>query len=272
MTKKIVVSVSGGKDSTACLIIALNENKKEDVVPVFAETGWEHPLTYQYLEYLESRLGVKIIRVKSERYKNVLDVIEKKKIFPSSFRRICTDVLKIKPQIEFVYQLLNEGFEVEQWFGIRTDESDSRAKRYGHISSDDIFNIHDLFPNYPKKVKGLKVRFPVIDRNSNDIYRIITDAGLEINPLYHKGFDRVGCFPCVIAGLKDYKKVWNDEVGKQNILKLVELEEKLNKKGYAVRLKPDKSGREILEMLKLRDNQFILFDDNEDSKCGFCHY
>ncbi|WP_457641424.1 phosphoadenosine phosphosulfate reductase domain-containing protein [Persephonella sp.] len=271
MTKKIVVSVSGWKDSTACLIIALSENRKEDVIPVFVDTGWEHPLTYQYLEYLESELGIKIVRVKSEKYKNVLDVIEKKKIFPSSRIRFCSQYLKREP----LHKWIAENFDVEStemWLGLRVDESIDRKKRYSHLSDKELYRFVDVNPTCESYVKDLKVRFPVLFKTSNEIYKIITNASLEINPLYHKGFDRVGCFPCVIAGLKDYKKVWNDDVGKQNIIKLVKLEEKLNEKGYAATLKPDKSGKEILEMLKLRDNQFILFYDNDDSKCGFCHY
>lgn len=272
MSKKIVVSVSGGKDSTASLIIALNEHKKEDVIPVFADTGWEHPLTYQYLEYLESKLGIKITRVKSKKYADLLDVIEKKKTFPSARRRHCTDVLKREPQFKFIEELLNQGYEVEQWIGIRADESRNRTERYGHLNPEDVFDVHEIFPSLPKKFKGVKVRFPVVNLTAKQIYKIIAEAGLEINPLYHKGFKRVGCFPCVMGSLQDFRNVWSNEIGKQNILKLVNLEEKLNKQGYATTLKPDKSAQEILEMLKMRDKQSLLFSEDETTMCGFCHY
>ncbi|WP_457628376.1 phosphoadenosine phosphosulfate reductase family protein [Persephonella sp.] len=272
MKKLIVVNYSGGKDSTACLIKALKEYPKEMVIPLFADTGWEHPLLYQYLDYIEKELDIRIVRVKSDKYIDVLDVIEKKKIFPSSIRRICTDKLKREPLMKFLYSLKEKGYEIEEWLGMRADESQNRKQRYGHISPDEVFEIHDIFPSLPKKYKGIKVRFPVIDLSAKEIYRIISDAGIEVNPLYHKGYERVGCFPCVIAGLKDYKKVWRDEIGKQRILKLVELEEKLNKAGYRTTLKPDKSGQEILRMLKMRDRQNSLFEDENVVMCGFCHY
>src|SRR5690606_7054614 len=50
------MTISGGKDSTANWIYATKECGVE-VMPVFCDTGNEHPLTYEYLDYLESKLG-----------------------------------------------------------------------------------------------------------------------------------------------------------------------------------------------------------------------
>lgn len=46
-----VISVSGGKDSTAMLLLAI-ERGTENIRPVFCDTGNEHPLTYDYVRYL----------------------------------------------------------------------------------------------------------------------------------------------------------------------------------------------------------------------------
>lgn len=51
-----VLSVSGGKDSAAMWILAVKELGLE-VIPVFADTGNEHPMTYEYVDYLERELG-----------------------------------------------------------------------------------------------------------------------------------------------------------------------------------------------------------------------
>ncbi|MDF2814472.1 MAG: phosphoadenosine phosphosulfate reductase [Paenibacillus sp.] len=59
-----VLSISGGKDSTAMWILAKLEMGVE-VLPVFADTGHEHPMTYEYLDYLETVLGP-IRRVKAD--------------------------------------------------------------------------------------------------------------------------------------------------------------------------------------------------------------
>lgn len=57
-----VVSVSGGKDFTALLLLAI-ERQTPNLQAVFADTGHEHPLTYEYLEYLSETVHpIRIIR------------------------------------------------------------------------------------------------------------------------------------------------------------------------------------------------------------------
>lgn len=47
-----VLSLSGGKDSTAMLLVAM-EQQVENLTLVFADTGHEHPDTYRYIDYLD---------------------------------------------------------------------------------------------------------------------------------------------------------------------------------------------------------------------------
>lgn len=86
-----VVSVSGGKDSTAT-VLALREAE----IParyVFADTGWEVPQTYDYLAELERLLSIKIDRVG----KPGGMVAAAAARFPSRVQRWCTKELKIQP-------------------------------------------------------------------------------------------------------------------------------------------------------------------------------
>ncbi|WP_440111695.1 phosphoadenosine phosphosulfate reductase domain-containing protein [Acidovorax sp. BL-A-41-H1] len=46
-----IISVSGGKDSTALLLLAI-EREAENMQAVFADTGHEHPQTLEYVHYL----------------------------------------------------------------------------------------------------------------------------------------------------------------------------------------------------------------------------
>lgn len=60
-----IISVSGGKDSTALLLLAI-ERQPDNMQAVFADTGNEHDLTYDYVRYLEQATGVPIRWVKAD--------------------------------------------------------------------------------------------------------------------------------------------------------------------------------------------------------------
>jgi 3'-phosphoadenosine 5'-phosphosulfate sulfotransferase (PAPS reductase)/FAD synthetase len=62
---KHVVSVSGGKDSAATLLLAIERFGVHRVIAIFCDTGNEHSEVYAYLDYLESSLGIKIVRLKA---------------------------------------------------------------------------------------------------------------------------------------------------------------------------------------------------------------
>jgi 3'-phosphoadenosine 5'-phosphosulfate sulfotransferase (PAPS reductase)/FAD synthetase len=58
MSSKLrVVSVSGGKDSTALYCWAIEQWGKDGFRAVFADTGHEHPVTYNYLRNLAQMAG-----------------------------------------------------------------------------------------------------------------------------------------------------------------------------------------------------------------------
>lgn len=65
-----ILAKSGGKDSLAMWLLAKNTPNLNYVV-VFADTGHEHELTYNYIDYLSERLGP-ITKVKADFTKDIL--------------------------------------------------------------------------------------------------------------------------------------------------------------------------------------------------------
>lgn len=61
-----LVSMSGGKDSTATALYALETQPRESIQFVFADTGNEHELTHEYLAYIEGALGIYIERLRRD--------------------------------------------------------------------------------------------------------------------------------------------------------------------------------------------------------------
>ena len=52
---KVIVSFSGGKDSLAALLWT-REHITNNFTTVFCDTGWEHPLTYEYIHCIADKL------------------------------------------------------------------------------------------------------------------------------------------------------------------------------------------------------------------------
>ena len=62
-----VINLSGGKDSTATLIVAMETiSDHSRIIPVFADTGNEHPITYQHVDDLERLTGIPVKRLSAD--------------------------------------------------------------------------------------------------------------------------------------------------------------------------------------------------------------
>lgn len=130
----IVISYSGGKDSTAMLLLAIE--MKLNFYAVYQDTGFENSLHYKYLDYIEEKTEIKIHRVKSIKYNGMIDMIEKKNAIPNRIARFCTDNLKTDAMKRFIKDH-NDVNEI--WVGVRQQESEARAKRYADLTFDDTF-------------------------------------------------------------------------------------------------------------------------------------
>ena len=64
LPKRHIVSLSGGKDSTAMLLRMIEEQYPIDEI-LFCDTGMEFPDLYAHLNLVEQKTGYKITRLKS---------------------------------------------------------------------------------------------------------------------------------------------------------------------------------------------------------------
>ena len=103
--REVIVSVSGGKDSTAMALLM-----KEAEIPhrlVYMDTGWEHPSTHTSLfEYLQPIIGeVTVLRSPKG---GMREIVEARLNFPSRIVRFCTGELKLEPIRRYIRALDEE--------------------------------------------------------------------------------------------------------------------------------------------------------------------
>lgn len=202
---KCVVPISGGKDSQLCAELAIQKFNKDEILFLFCDTGYEHPITYEHVNTIERLYGVQVLRLHSDP-DAVYQLIRKTGCFPTDMMRFCTNELKIS-RSKFFYSMLariqGEGFEV--WYGMRLGESAQRNERYKNHNFDALYHPHEILGNYPQYLGKLGVRFrlPILELEEDEVYEALGDRK---NPLYDLGFDRVGCFPCLAGGINGRKK------------------------------------------------------------------
>jgi 3'-phosphoadenosine 5'-phosphosulfate sulfotransferase (PAPS reductase)/FAD synthetase len=256
VTPKIlaVVPVSGGKDSQACLQIAIDLYDVEHVLGLFCDTQFEHPLTYKHIDNMRAMYGVKIERITAG---SVDEKVLKYGRFPGGSARHCTDELKIIPSKKFYKKLAEKqgGFIV--FYGMRTEESHERATRYDGKLSEELYPPHLVLDKYPKYLEklGVMFRMPIIDWSKDQVLAYL--KGKE-NPLYEQGFDRVGCFPCLASGDEWKEKAFaHDDFGASQKIRVYNLVDQIGKDVFTSKGGCQRNNRD----------QTDLFDN---SGCGFC--
>jgi 3'-phosphoadenosine 5'-phosphosulfate sulfotransferase (PAPS reductase)/FAD synthetase len=223
-----LVSCSGGKDSTATLILALKQFP-HNTMAVFADTGNEHEEVYTYLDYLERTLGIKIVRLKAnfdawwyrkaeyirnkwpekgvpaDAVERALAVFDKgptdnpylnlcviKGRFPSRMAQFCTQYLKTQPLTQFALEISDLlDCDIWSWQGVRRDESTRRSKAEG-------------FDDLTGGIYGFR---PIAGWTAQEVVDFCLQHGVEVNPLYKQGMNRVGCMPCINASKAELAEI-----------------------------------------------------------------
>jgi len=171
-----IVSLSGGKDSTA-LAIHLQEQAL-NVEYVFSDTDKELPETYEYLDKLEAYLGTEIVRLRSEcGFDHWLEVYGG--FLPSARMRWCTKMLKIRP-----FEMYIGDDDANLYIGIRADENRGGYQPYKT-------NIH---PVYPFVMEGMTL---------DDIHSILERSGIGF-PAYYSWRSRSGCYFCFFQQKREW--------------------------------------------------------------------
>ncbi len=185
-----VVSLSGGKDSTAMLLRMIEEGMPIDII-LFCDTGLEFEGMYNHIERLENYIGRPITRLKSSQdFEYLLLEHMPKRKNPELFgrkgyswggprNRWCTAMLKIRIINKYLRELSKE-YTLVHYVGIAADE--------------------------PHRIK--EFRYPLIEwgMTEADCLEYCKARGFDWDGLYDI-FHRVSCWCCPLQSFDEMRKL-----------------------------------------------------------------
>jgi 3'-phosphoadenosine 5'-phosphosulfate sulfotransferase (PAPS reductase)/FAD synthetase len=261
-----IINISGGKDSAAVLLLARERiADKEPMRAVFCDTGHEHPLTYEFVDYLSEsvfpieKISADLTHELATRIKNLEE--------GGSTRKKWMDEGIAEARVEEVlnnlknYDLSGNAFldlavirgrfpsvkgkfctQVLKVFAIQDQVLRPALEKYEEVVSWIGERAEESADRAAKPVweeqegdlEGSVLYRPILDWKWNDVFEMHAKHGVTPNPLYTMGMSRVGCMPCIMnkkSGLEQIFKRWPSVL--DNLQDMEEKVRSTSKKGLA---------------------------------------
>lgn len=224
----LIITYSGGKDSDVMIQLAIECLKPTDFEVLNSHTTVDAPETVYYirerfkeLEELGVKTKINYPHYKDGRFKSMWSLIVDKQMPPTRFVRYCCQELKeASTPNRFVAVGVREsestgrrGRDVFASRGKRKADGkffdlnhikevyqDDKARReQDNISANEVGVYDCVFITKAKQNEDL-ICNPIYKWTDSDVWQFIEDREMKYNPLYDKGFYRVGCIGCPLAG------------------------------------------------------------------------
>ena len=184
---RVVCWFSCGAASAVATKLALDKYGPERVVIAYCDTRSEHPDNERFMADCESWFGKEILRLTSDKYRDIWDVFRKTRYLVGPKGARCTIELK---------KVLRHQFEEPgdiQVFGYDPSER-SRADRFRR--------------NNPELI----LETPLIDHDVSKAacFDIIRRAGIELPMMYRLGYKNNNCIGCVKGGAGYWNAIRRD--------------------------------------------------------------
>lgn len=181
MSKKAIAWFSCGVTSAVACKLAIQKYGKLNVAIAYMVIDSAHEDNERFIEECEKWYGVPIERIRSNKYKDQFDVIEKTNYINGAAGARCT--LELKKKVRYEYEKKHEG--AEQVFGFEFSKREiNRAIRFAE--------------QYP----AANPSFPLIE---NKITKakcagLLLRQGIKLPVMYDLGFNNNNCIGCVKGG------------------------------------------------------------------------
>lgn len=206
--KPLIITDSGGKDSLICRELArwagipyevLHNHTTADA----PETVYYVRRTFRRLEETGISCTVNLPFYKGKRV-TMWTLIPMKKFPPTRMQRYCCQILKenscrnrfVTTGVRWAESLKRKDRGI---FENYTRNADKKV-----ILNNDNDERRRLFESC--ELKGKRMCNPIVDWTDEDVWDFIRSERLEVNPLYDRGFFRVGCLGCSLAGKRRWRE------------------------------------------------------------------
>ena len=176
----IIVSFSGGKDSTVTSDVVIKALSDAEIMHIFGDTTLEFPETIEYIKRFKRDNPLVTVREAKNKEQDFYEMCNEIGP-PSRVMRWCCTMFKTGPinrRINAIYK--NQS--ILTFYGIRKYESASRSK-YERVSKS-------------PKIVNQKVASPIFHWKDIDIWLYMFAEKIDFNDAYRYGYDRVGCWCC----------------------------------------------------------------------------
>ena len=226
--KPLIITYSGGKDSDVLLQLALECLEPTGFEVLNSHTTVDAPETVYYirdkfkeLEKMGVKATVQYPHYPDGRYKSMWSLIEDKEIPPTRFARYCCAELKetstpnrfIAVGVREAESIGRRGREAFATRGLRKEEAyyyyyshvkevfedDVERRKSDNVDANEVGVYDCSFIAKAKKNDDL-ICNPIYKWTDSEVWQFIENRGMPHNPLYDKGFLRVGCIGCPLAG------------------------------------------------------------------------
>ena len=170
-----IISLSGGKDSTAMLLMMIEKKIKIDHI-VFFDTSWDFPEMIKHIDKLEKYIGREIMRLKSRKS---FEKLFAKWGFPSLKGKWC-----MAEKRDSINKFCRKHKPCTQWIGFSYDEAKRIKKTIGYC-------------------------YPLVDWKvtEEDALKYCLGKGFDWDGLYEL-YKRLSCWNCPLQSLNDLKALW----------------------------------------------------------------
>lgn len=208
---ELVISFSGGKDSSAMLAFLCEKYPHIKKHVVFADTGWEHPDAEEWCRKIVGMFDLPLHVVKNKR-KTLLTMVQKRKMFPGMTKRQCTSDLKRDPVHSWIKNNVKDKLVVS-CMGIRSEESTDRAKQKRLVRNKRVTNSRRTMWDWQ----------PIKDWTKVEVLAYLELKGVPLHPVYQY-LDRFSCRVCIFMTEHNLQQVAKHDPEAIEIISVIEKE------------------------------------------------